>query len=63
MYGSDEELQSSLRTHRGGLLKTMPIFAEYDLKDMLPLKLDEPDDGCIRPCKSCLITITNKTIY
>ena len=61
MYGSDEELQSSLRTHSGGLLKTIPIFAEYDLQDMLPLKLDEPDDGCIRPCKSSLITITPLT--
>ena len=52
VYGSDEELQSNLRTHSGGLLKTIPIFAEYDLQDMLPLKLEEPDDGCIRPCKS-----------
>ena len=61
VYGSDEKLQSSLRTHSGGLLKTIPIFAEYDLQDMLPLKLDEPDDGCIRPCKSSLITITPLT--
>ena len=51
VYGSEEKLQSSLRTHSGGLLKTIPIFEEYNLHDMLPLKLEEPDDGCIRPCE------------
>ena len=51
VYGNEEELQSSLRAHSGGLLKTIPIFSEYNLKDMLPLKLEEPDDGCIRPSK------------
>ena len=27
----------------------MPIFDEYGLKEMMPLKLEEPDDGCLRP--------------
>lgn len=26
-----------------------PAFAEYGLKDLLPLKLDIPDEGCTRP--------------
>lgn len=25
-----------------------PVFAEYGLKDLLPLKLDIPDEGCTR---------------
>lgn len=29
-----------------------PVFAEYGLKDLLPLKLDIPDEGCTRPNKS-----------
>ena len=37
------------RTHEGGMLKSMPIFDEYGLKEMMPLKLEEPDDGCLRP--------------
>ena len=36
----------------GGRLKTLPIFSEYGLKDMLPLKLEEPDDGCLRPSRA-----------
>lgn len=29
-----------------------PVFAEYGLKDLLPLKLDIPDEGCTRPNRS-----------
>lgn len=29
-----------------------PVFSEYGLKDLLPLKLDIPDEGCTRPNKS-----------
>lgn len=29
-----------------------PVFEEYGLKDLLPLKLDIPDEGCTRPNKS-----------
>lgn len=29
-----------------------PVFQEYGLKDLLPLKLDFPDEGCTRPNKS-----------
>jgi hypothetical protein len=28
------------------------VFAEYGLKDLLPLKLDIPDEGCTRPNRS-----------
>ena len=40
------------RMFEGGRLKTLPIFSEYGLKDMLPLKLEEPDDGCLRPSRA-----------
>lgn len=36
----------------GGLLRMNPVFSEYGLKDLLPLKLDIPDEGCTRPNKS-----------
>jgi hypothetical protein len=26
-----------------------PVFEAYGLKDLLPLKLDIPDEGCTRP--------------
>lgn len=29
-----------------------PVFSEYGLKDLLPLKLEYPDEGCTRPDKS-----------
>lgn len=29
-----------------------PVFNEYGLKDLLPLKLDIPDEGCTRPNSS-----------
>ena len=41
-----------LRTGYSGLLRMNPVFSEYGLKDLLPLKLDVPDEGCTRPNKS-----------
>lgn len=41
-----------LRMGYGGLLRMNPVFSEYGLKDLLPLKLDIPDEGCTRPNKS-----------
>ncbi|XP_068231382.1 peroxidase-like [Palaemon carinicauda] len=49
IYGSDEETASRIRLRRGGLLKSLPVFREYGMKDLLPLKLEEPEEGCIRP--------------
>lgn len=48
IYGSDKETADGLRTLKGGLLKSTPMFREHGLKDLLPLKLENPDDGCIR---------------
>jgi hypothetical protein len=36
------------RLFKGGLLKTLPAFAEFGMKDLLPLKINRPDEGCIR---------------
>ncbi|KAB7497579.1 Chorion peroxidase [Armadillidium nasatum] len=49
VYGSSLEVANRLRLHKGGLLKSLPVFREFGLKDLLPLKLVDPDDGCIRP--------------
>ncbi|XP_068081797.1 peroxidase isoform X2 [Anabrus simplex] len=49
VYGSDARTADSLRLLRGGRLRTLPMFKKLGLKDLLPLKVDYPDDGCIRP--------------
>ncbi|EFN81202.1 Chorion peroxidase [Harpegnathos saltator] len=52
VYGITEVFARKLRTGYGGLLRMNPVFAEYGLKDLLPLKLDIPDEGCTRPNRS-----------
>ncbi|XP_064549851.1 peroxidase [Drosophila montana] len=52
VYGVKESFARKLRTGYGGLMRMNPVFQEYGLKDLLPLKLDIPDEGCTRPNKS-----------
>lgn len=37
-----------LRTGYRGLLRMNPAFANHGLKDLLPLKLIDPNEGCTR---------------
>ncbi len=46
------------RLFKGGLLKTLPAFAEFNMKDLLPLKIERPDEGCIRS----QLTVSLKTL-
>ena len=46
VYSNSEETQEKLRTFKNGLLKMLPVFEEFGMKPLLPLKLDEPDEGC-----------------
>lgn len=39
-----------------------PVFSEYGLKDLLPLKLDVPDEGCTRPNSSMFCFEAGKKI-
>ncbi len=48
-YSNKQDLQHELREFRGGLLKMLPLFDKFRMKQLLPLKLEEPDEGCIRP--------------
>ncbi|CAH0766110.1 unnamed protein product [Bemisia tabaci] len=52
IYGVTEHFARSLRSGFGGLLRMNPAFKEFGLKDLLPLKLDIPDEGCTRTNKS-----------
>ncbi|OXU24635.1 hypothetical protein TSAR_006149 [Trichomalopsis sarcophagae] len=52
VYGISDEFANKLRTGYAGLLRMNPVFEEYGLKDLLPLKLDIPDEGCTRPNRS-----------
>jgi peroxidase len=58
VYSNDEQLLRSLRTFSGGKMKTYKPFSDLGLKDLLPLKLENPDVGCIRPNTSvhCFLT-------
>jgi Animal haem peroxidase. len=49
VYGSSPTLAAKLREYRGGCLKVLPQFKDLGLKPLLPLKTEQPDDGCIRP--------------
>lgn len=51
IYGVKEGFSRKLRAGIGGMLRMNPVFKEYGLKDLLPLKLDIPDEGCTRPNK------------
>ncbi|XP_055300072.1 peroxidase [Sitodiplosis mosellana] len=51
IYGVKEDFARKLREGQGGRLRMNPVFREYGLKDVLPLKLDFPDEGCTRPSK------------
>jgi len=37
-----------LRSGYGGLLRMNPAFIDQGLKDLLPLRLKDPDEGCTR---------------
>lgn len=52
VYGVNEKFDRKLRSGYGGLLRMNPVFEQFGLKDLLPLKLDVPDEGCTRPNKS-----------
>ena len=49
LFSSYNKIDGVCRLYKGGLLKTLPAFAEFGMRDLLPLKLEEPDEGCIRP--------------
>jgi hypothetical protein len=48
LYGSNVRLGDELRLLKRGLMKVLPAFSDLGLKDLMPLKLQFPDDGCIR---------------
>ncbi|BES92212.1 Animal haem peroxidase [Nesidiocoris tenuis] len=52
VYGTTEVFSRHLRSGLGGKLRMNPVFAEYGLKDLLPLKVDIPDEGCTRTNRS-----------
>ncbi|KAG8229280.1 hypothetical protein J437_LFUL009641 [Ladona fulva] len=52
VYGVTEKFARHLRAGYSGLLRMNPAFSDYGLKDLLPLKLDIPDEGCTRPNRS-----------
>ncbi|XP_070492869.1 peroxidase [Chironomus tepperi] len=52
IYGVSEKYTRKLRTGFSGFLRMNPVFQEFGLKDLLPLKLDFPDEGCTRPNKN-----------
>ncbi|KAF6213079.1 hypothetical protein GE061_010793 [Apolygus lucorum] len=48
VYGVTEQFSRHLRSGYSGLLRMNPVFNEFGLKELLPLKLDVPEEGCTR---------------
>ncbi|XP_076327260.1 salivary peroxidase/catechol oxidase-like isoform X2 [Tachypleus tridentatus] len=46
IYGSQREDAERIREFRKGFLKTAPLYRELGLKDLLPMKIIDPDVGC-----------------
>ena len=51
VYSNSPTTLASLRAWEGGRMRTLPVFRQQGLQDLLPLALDNPDEGCIRPTK------------
>merc|ERR1712051_830481 len=49
VYSNDPHLVEKLRSFKAGQLKMLPVFEEFGMKELLPLKLEDPNEGCIRP--------------
>lgn len=49
VYSNSEKVSADVRLFKGGLLKMLPVFEEFNMKPLLPLKLENPNEGCIRP--------------
>lgn len=58
VYSNDPETLAKIRTFKGGLMRTLPVFSDMGLQDLLPLSLETPDEGCIRPSEDvyCFFT-------
>ncbi|XP_066937069.1 peroxidase-like [Macrobrachium rosenbergii] len=48
VYGGTETHARSLRAFQGGLMRMNDAFAHLGLRELLPPKIDLPDEGCIR---------------
>jgi Animal haem peroxidase len=48
VYSNEPEKLEELRLFKNGMLKTLPAFADVRLRDLLPLKIEGADEGCIR---------------
>ena len=49
VYSNVPERQEFLRSFKHGLMVTLPAFRQQNMKDLLPLSLETPDEGCMRP--------------
>lgn len=49
VYSNEPEVNADIRAFEEGLMKTLPVFREQGLMDLLPLAIEDPDEGCIRP--------------
>ncbi len=51
VYSNEEDKLRLLRAFNSGEMKMLPVFEEFSMKPLLPLKLEDPDEGCIRPAE------------
>eukprot|EP00095_Tigriopus_kingsejongensis_P008509 snap_masked-scaffold181_size278858-processed-gene-1.12 protein:Tk08509 transcript:snap_masked-scaffold181_size278858-processed-gene-1.12-mRNA-1 annotation:"hypothetical protein DAPPUDRAFT_301956" len=48
-YSNSAHKLRELRTFEGGKLKMLPFFGNFGMEPLLPLNLENPNEGCIRP--------------
>ena len=58
VYSNDPASLASIRLYRGGRMRTLPVFKDMGLQDLLPLSLEDPDSGCIRPSEDVFCFLT-----
>jgi len=58
VYSNNQNTLRKLRAYEGGRMKTLPVFKDQGLKDLLPLNLENPDRGCIRPSRDVFCFLT-----
>lgn len=63
IYGVDEAFSRYLRSGITGQLRMNPAFANLGLKELLPMKLNIPDEGCIRSNSSQYCFESGLSIY
>ncbi len=63
VYSNIPERLEQLRLFKGGLLKTLPAFSDVRMRDLLPLKIEGADEGCIRSVHKLNVDLDLQSLF